>query len=127
MALISSPTELSCAPVQPGKSSSLYSGDLKLLLATQLKRLCQSNNKYYYGPHNQRRLPSKKYNRGENGREKEKSKIENDVIGLDDERGLGLQQVEGESWNDAIGRTNMPMKSQNHEDEEYNNILILFL
>ena len=26
-------------------------------------------------------------------------------------KGLGLQQVEGESWNDAIGRTNMPMKS----------------
>jgi len=36
------------------------------------------------------------YNRGNNGREKQKRKIENDVTGLDDER--GLQQVEGESW-----------------------------
>src|SRR6218665_1636955 len=48
------------------------------------------------GPHNERRLPSKNYNRGKNGREKEKTKTENDVTGLDDER--GLQQVEGESW-----------------------------
>jgi len=33
--------------------------------------------------HNERRLPSKNYNRGKNGREKEKRKTEND-----DERGL---------------------------------------
>ena len=30
------------------------------------------------GPHNERRLPSKNYNRGEDGREKEKRKTEND-------------------------------------------------
>src|SRR6218665_3510625 len=48
------------------------------------------------GPHNERRLPSKNYNRGKNGREKEKSKTKNDVTGVDAER--GLQQVEGESW-----------------------------
>src|SRR6218665_334039 len=48
------------------------------------------------GPHNERRLPSKNYNRGKNGREKEKRKTKNDVTGLDAER--GLQQVEGESW-----------------------------
>src|SRR6218665_226722 len=36
------------------------------------------------------------YNRGKNGREKEKRKTKNDVTGLDAER--GLQQVEGESW-----------------------------
>ena len=42
-----------------------------------------------------RRLPSKNYNRGKNGREKVKGMIENDVIELDDER--GLQEVEGES------------------------------
>src|SRR6218665_1175257 len=46
------------------------------------------------GPHNERRLPSKNYNRGKNGREKEKRKTKNDVTGLDAER--GLQQVEGE-------------------------------
>ena len=40
-------------------------------------------------------LPSKNYNRGKSGREKDKRKTENDVIGLDDER--RLQQVEGES------------------------------
>ena len=48
------------------------------------------------GPHGERRLPSKNYNRGKNAKEKEKRKTENDVTGLDDER--GLQQVEGESW-----------------------------
>src|SRR6218665_432532 len=48
------------------------------------------------GPHNERRLPSKNYNRGKNGRYKEKRKTKNDVTGLDAER--GLQQVEGESW-----------------------------
>ena len=48
------------------------------------------------GPHNKKRLPSKNYNRGKNGSEKEKRKTENDVTGLeDDER--RLQQVEGES------------------------------
>jgi len=36
------------------------------------------------------------YNRGKNGRENEKRKTENDVTGMDDER--GLQQVEGETW-----------------------------
>jgi len=41
-----------------------------------------------------RRLPSK--NRGKNGSQKEKRKNENDITGLDDER--GVQQVEGESW-----------------------------
>jgi len=45
---------------------------------------------------NERGLPTKNYNRGKNGREKEKRKAENGVTGLDDER--GLQQVEGESW-----------------------------
>ena len=51
---------------------------------------------WLHGPHNERRLHSKNYNRGKNGREKEKRKAENGVTGLDDER--GLQQVEGESW-----------------------------
>ena len=37
-----------------------------------------------------------RYNRGKNGMEKHKRMIENNVIGLDDER--GFQQVEGESW-----------------------------
>jgi len=36
------------------------------------------------------------YVQGQNGREKEKRKTENDVTRLDDER--GLQQVEGEGW-----------------------------
>ena len=38
------------------------------------------------------------YNRGKNGREKDKDKgkTKNDAVGLDDER--GLQQVEGGSW-----------------------------
>ena len=36
------------------------------------------------GPHNEKRLPSKDYNQGKNGREKEKT--ENDVTELDDER-----------------------------------------
>ena len=48
------------------------------------------------GPHNESTLHSKNYNRGNNVREKEKRKTENDATGLDDER--GLQQVEGESW-----------------------------
>jgi len=47
-------------------------------------------------PYNERGLPSKNHNRGKNRREKDKMKTENDVIGLDDER--GLQQVGGESW-----------------------------
>ena len=38
---------------------------------------------------------SKSYARGKNGREKDKRKLENDVIGLDDEG--ELQQAEGES------------------------------
>jgi len=48
------------------------------------------------GPHNEKKLPSKNYNRGKNGREKEKRKTKNDVTELDAER--GLQQVEEESW-----------------------------
>ena len=48
------------------------------------------------GPHNERRLPSKNYNLGKNGREKEERKTKKDVTRLDAER--GLQQVEGESW-----------------------------
>ena len=46
------------------------------------------------GPHNERRLPSKNYNRGKNGMEKEKRKTKNDVTRLDAER--GLQQVDGD-------------------------------
>ena len=47
------------------------------------------------GPHYERRLSSKNYNRGMNGRAKENMKTKNDVPGLVAER--GLQQVEGES------------------------------
>ena len=39
------------------------------------------------GPFNQRSLSSKNYNLGKNGRGKEKWKTENDITGLDDERG----------------------------------------
>ena len=47
------------------------------------------------GPHNERILTFKKYNREMNGRGKEDRKTESDVTGLDDER--GLQQVERET------------------------------
>src|SRR6218665_2164844 len=40
------------------------------------------------GPHNERRLPSKNYNRGKNEGKKKRRKTKNDVIGLDAERGL---------------------------------------
>ena len=52
-------------------------------------------NEKLVGPRNERRLPSKNYNRGKNGREQEKRKT-TENYGLDDER--GLQQVDGESW-----------------------------
>ena len=39
----------------------------------------------WLGHINERRLSSKNYNRGKNGRENEKRKTENDVTGLDDE------------------------------------------
>jgi len=65
-----------------------------------LRTIIEGNNpkptEKLVGPHNERKLPAKNYNRGKNGREKEKKKTENDVIGLDDER--RLQQDEGESW-----------------------------
>jgi len=38
---------------------------------------------YHIGAHSDRRLPSKNYNRGKNGREEERRKTENDVTGLD--------------------------------------------
>ena len=63
-------------------------------------------------------LPSKNHNRGKNGRKKDKRKTENDVIGLDDER--GIQQVEGEldiTANGVIGRTNLPRMAENRQEE----------
>lgn len=37
------------------------------------------------GSHHEKRLPHKNYNRQKNGAEKDKRKIENEVIGQDDE------------------------------------------
>src|SRR6218665_2480052 len=48
------------------------------------------------GPHNKLGHSSKDYNRGKNGREKDKRKTEKDVSRLDDE--IRLQQIKGESW-----------------------------
>jgi len=62
-------------------------------------RDCSNNPKpteKLVGQHNDRGLPSRNYNRGKNGSEKDKRKTKSDVIGLDDER--GLQQVEVERW-----------------------------
>ena len=59
------------------------------------KKITDRNNSKPTEGHIMRTITSKNYNRGKNGREKEK-KTKNDVTGLDAER--GLQQIEGESW-----------------------------
>ena len=46
-------------------------------------------------PHNEAGHPSKNHNQRKNGSAEENKKNANDVIGLDDER--GLQRVDGES------------------------------
>jgi len=77
-----------------------YRTTVEILPMVDDKKITYRNNpkptEKLAGSHNERRLPSKNYNRGQNGREKEMRKIKNDVTGLDAER--GLQQFEGESW-----------------------------
>ena len=83
------------------ESAGWNTGPMKigLYLKWWTKKITSRNNpkptEKLAGPHNERRLHYKNYNRGKNGREKEKTKTKNDVTGLDAER--RLQHVEGES------------------------------
>ena len=72
----------------------------EILKMVDEKRSTYKNNpkptEKLFGPHNERRLLSKNYKRGKNGRYTDERKTKNDVTGLDKE--IGLQQVEGEIW-----------------------------
>ena len=64
----------------------------------QIQHVCIACVNRSFGNKTNRKTKYKYYvwNRGKNGREKDKRKTKNDVTGLDAER--GLQQVEVESW-----------------------------